>query len=54
MEHQTTPRIGYRKDKEKSYRKEKGKEIEDNLKLYTPKPMVCYLRKRLDIKKKKS
>ena len=25
MEHQTTPRIGYRKDKEKSYRKRKKK-----------------------------
>ena len=38
MEYQNTPRISYRKDKdkdkEKSYRKERGKDIEDNLKLF--------------------
>ena len=33
-EHQTTPRISYRKDNLKSYRKERGKDIEDNLKIY--------------------
>ena len=56
MEYQNTPRISYRKDKdkdkEKSYRKERGKDIEDNLKLYTPNPMG-YSRKRLDIKREK-
>ena len=56
MEHQTTPRINYRKDKdkdkEKSYRKERGKDIVDNQKLYTPKP-IGYSRKRLEIKREK-